>query len=52
MAGQYRCEAEVTSDHISVKKQTVMTYNLTVSKGIHLFELCLQKCNYSEMIVE
>ncbi|XP_063693934.1 hemicentin-2-like [Bolinopsis microptera] len=32
MAGQYRCEAEVTSDHISVKKQTVMTYNLTVSK--------------------
>ena len=41
MAGQYRCEAEVTSDHISVKKQTVMTYNLTVSKG-NMFELFYQ----------
>ena len=33
MAGQYRCEATVDSDHISVKKQTVVTYNLAVNKG-------------------
>ena len=33
MAGQYRCEAAVDSDHISIKKQTVVTYNLAVNKG-------------------
>ncbi|KAL5270386.1 hypothetical protein ACHWQZ_G001194 [Mnemiopsis leidyi] len=40
MAGQYRCEAAVDSDHISIKKQTVVTYNLAVNKEF-------QAINYS-----